>query len=916
MDSDKEKALKEAYQKVIALNFNQAPIDQIESYVVPDVMVFGSTVDEQAHDLEGYISIIKGQEEQTKSEGLSFQFETEPIHRRILPGEESALFVDLVTVSFKSGTEVVHQSVFRLSLLMEKIDGQWKLVYLHDSILTDTEGDPFHINEYKKEKERLEQQVAEQTADLQLINRELEIEAAIQRVRTVAMGMQEPDDIMKVLNVIKKELAAFELNNIGTWIWIFNDEETLTQWDISEIDLKGTLSSVNITMDLKSSQSARRHAPKWKRDDYYTMSWKGDQLQGLIDEVKTLDAQNGKLFQEAVDEGRMTTYWQACAPFSKGVLGLDYPAEPPEEAKNVLTKMASAIDMAYQRFEDLRKAEHQAYESKVETSLERIRGMASAMNHSDDLMQIAEAMFRELEILKIRPLRYGLAMIDREKIEAELWASTVNDGHYLDMLGTLSLTWHPMLLQALDAWDSQHEELIYELKGQELSSYYKKIGLINPEIPNLGELQDPETDSVQYTSFFPFKTGVLYAFTEEEPAEEGRSILKRFASVFEQAHIRYNDLQIAEQQEHLIREERDRLEIALKELRATKDQLVQQEKLASLGQLTAGIAHEIKNPLNFVNNFSEVSIEMVEEAIDEVKRQKAEVKKEAKKTPLSPRRDPDGKRDGDPSLDGSARGVSDGANGEAIDTNLLLEILGDIEANLRKIHEHGSRADGIVKSMLQHSRGGEGTSQPTNLNSLVKEYVNLSFHGMRAGDDPINVEIDLQLDDSVGEIPLVAEDFSRVILNVCNNAFDAMREKLSAQSNSVSRASEKAKARTEQSRSVKSEKSLPQPKEGGDPSADGERGDDTEHSYSPKLTVRTLRNSGDVSIHVEDNGIGIPKDMRSKVLQPFFTTKKGTSGTGLGLSITNDIIKAHGGDIRIESEKGFGTNFKILLRNR
>jgi signal transduction histidine kinase len=268
---------------------------------------------------------------------------------------------------------------------------------------------------------------------------------------------------------------------------------------------------------------------------------------------------------------------------------------------------------------------------------------------------------------------------------------------------------------------------------------------------------------------------------------------------------------------------------ALNELKAAQEQLVQQEKLASLGQLTAGIAHEIKNPLNFVNNFSDLSIELVDEVREELDK------------------------------------IS--AQNEEVEF-----ILGDIEANLRKIHEHGSRADGIVKSMLQHSRGGSGEREPTHLNDLIKEYANLAFHGMRAGKNPINVDIDLDLDESLKPIPLIAEDFSRVILNLCNNAFDAMRDKLNA---------------------------------GND---DG--------SWLPKLTVRTRQNHNYVTVEVEDNGPGIPKEIKDRILQPFFTTKKGTEGTGLGLSITNDIIKSHGGEINIESESGAYTRFKLTIPNQ
>jgi len=281
---------------------------------------------------------------------------------------------------------------------------------------------------------------------------------------------------------------------------------------------------------------------------------------------------------------------------------------------------------------------------------------------------------------------------------------------------------------------------------------------------------------------------------------------------------------------------------ALTDLEAAQEQLVQQEKLASLGQLTAGIAHEIKNPLNFVNNFSEVSDEMIAELIEALNK-------------------------GD------------------IEESLALSK--DIGANLKKIHEHGSRANGIVQSMLMHSRGGSGKMEPTDLNALIKEYVNLAFHGMRASKEPVNVDIDLQLHERVGEVSLIAEDFSRVILNLCNNAFDAMRSKL-----------------TDDGR----------PETVAEVTEDGGRG--TAASYHPKLTVRTRSENGSVIIKIEDNGPGIPDEIKDKILQPFFTTKKGTQGTGLGLSITNDIIKAHGGRMDVKSSPGKGTTFTIHLEKK
>jgi signal transduction histidine kinase len=286
-----------------------------------------------------------------------------------------------------------------------------------------------------------------------------------------------------------------------------------------------------------------------------------------------------------------------------------------------------------------------------------------------------------------------------------------------------------------------------------------------------------------------------------------------------------------------VEKSKEDLQKSLAELKETQEQLIQQEKLASLGQLTAGIAHEIKNPLNFVNNFAELSVELLQEIREEMKQIRA--------------------RRGDSIPDSALVEISD--------------LVDDIEINLKKIHEHGSRADSIVKSMLQHSRGGESILEPTNLNHLIKEYVNLTFHGMRASKNPININIELQLDDDIETIPLMAENFSRVILNLCNNAFDAMRKKIR--------------------------------------DSKGETGAD---NYKPKLTVRTRLQQNYALIEIEDNGSGIPPDVKNKILQPFFTTKKGKEGTGLGLSITNDIIKMHRGSLQIISERG-RTIFSIRI---
>lgn len=285
------------------------------------------------------------------------------------------------------------------------------------------------------------------------------------------------------------------------------------------------------------------------------------------------------------------------------------------------------------------------------------------------------------------------------------------------------------------------------------------------------------------------------------------------------------EILVAERTSEILKQ-KEELQDALDHLQSTQVQLIQQEKLASLGQLTAGIAHEIKNPLNFVNNFSELSVDFLEEIGEEMSK------------------------------------ISESPAKENI-----LELLEDVKSNLIKIRHHGSRADSIVRSMLMHSRGGTGTMDPTDLNALIREYANLAFHGMRANPNPINVDIQLDLDEKLQLVNLNAEDFSRVILNLVKNSFDAMRDKL----------------------------------------ASGQK------DYKAKVQIRTKDQGKGILIEVEDNGPGVPEEIRDKLLMPFFTTKKGTEGTGLGLSITHDIVKSHEGKLDIESKVGEYTRFRILL---
>ena len=261
---------------------------------------------------------------------------------------------------------------------------------------------------------------------------------------------------------------------------------------------------------------------------------------------------------------------------------------------------------------------------------------------------------------------------------------------------------------------------------------------------------------------------------------------------------------------------------SLNELKETQNLMIQQEKMASLGELTAGIAHEIQNPLNFVNNFSEVNKELLTELKDEIE-----------------------------------KGNLDDA----------IAIATDVIENEEKINHHGKRADGIVKGMLQHSRSSSGIKEPTNINVLADEYLRLAYHGLRAKDKSFNAMMKTDFDESIGNINIIPQDIGRVILNLVTNAFYTVTEK--------------NKHHTD--------------------------------GFEPTVSVSTKKTGDKVLISVKDNGNGIPQKILDKIFQPFFTTKPTGQGTGLGLSLSYDIIKAHGGELKVETKEGEGAKFMLEL---
>ena len=312
------------------------------------------------------------------------------------------------------------------------------------------------------------------------------------------------------------------------------------------------------------------------------------------------------------------------------------------------------------------------------------------------------------------------------------------------------------------------------------------------------------------------------------------------------------------------------LKSTLVNLQATQAQLIQSEKMASLGELTAGIAHEIQNPLNFVNNFSDVSTELINEAKEELR------------------------------------------IGEIKETE---EILSDLSQNLLKINHHGQRASSIVKGMLDHSRTSSGEKVPTDINNLCDEYIRLSYHGMRAKDKGFNAKFETDFQQNIPKINVIPQDIGRVILNLVNNAFQALQSKALAKDSAVSsfaKTTEDASSVTlveEDQALVLLKTELVGGRPGFNPS-DGAGGMSKLQQTNSPLGVR-----GEhwLKITISDNGPGIPDEIKDKIFQPFFTTKATGQGTGLGLSLSYDIVMAHGGIIEVDSVMGQGSSFTIVL---
>jgi signal transduction histidine kinase len=658
--------------------------------------------------------------------------------------------------------------------------------------------------------------------------REAQIEAALERVRSRTMAMHQTSELQEVIHRVHQELLNLQLSiDGGSFVVINKDiENELKCWGSgSTADTSEEVVVPDFNMPFCTNLiKGIKIGPGFFTEEF-SQQEKKKYFTKLFDHVPWSNL-SGEQKQETLASPGGYTRSVAVSKYTS-IFIINHQGRKFTEAENdILRRFAKVFEQTYTRFLDLQKAEKQARESQVETALEKVRSRTLAMQKSDELADTSAVLFKQLIHLGIAPNRLYIGIIHDNSGEIEFWI-TDEDGSKVSSKFTGNALNNPSIKKMYDGWAEQKKCLIIDMHGKELREYFHYLG-DELRVPFKGGLSQKRR--IQYLTYF--SKGFIGMASPDEQPNETVNLLERFAYVFNLTFTRFNDLQIAEA--HALQAEQDLIEIkaarkraedALTELRQTQKQLIQSEKMASLGELTAGVAHEIQNPLNFVNNFSEVSNELVDEMNEELDK------------------------------------------GEIQEAKL---IAADIKQNLEKINYHGKRADAIVKGMLQHSRQSSGKKEPTDINKLADEYLRLSYHGLRAKDKSFNATIETDFDQSIGKINIIPQDIGRVLLNLFNNAFYAVNEQ-------------------------KNKNFI---------------------SYEPRVSVTTKKSENRVCITVSDNGNGIPQKILDKIFQPFFTTKPTGQGTGLGLSLSYDIIKVHGGEIKVESSEGKGSEFTILLSHR
>ncbi|MFT5142071.1 MAG: signal transduction histidine kinase [Thalassolituus oleivorans] len=644
--------------------------------------------------------------------------------------------------------------------------------------------------------------------------REAEIEAGLERVRSATLAMQTSEELGDACLIYCDQLVTLGIE-IHWTNFVLQDPDSKA-WQLwlaysSSYPIERVRNQAFV-LDLPEVESDSPVMEAWKRGDRYHV------LRVPEDELAAWNAKYSRIFEVVGQDPQEATsfypdgWWRLDAFMKYGVLAGGSNSSFSDSEIEIQCRFAREFERTYRRFLDLKKAEAQAREAEIEAALERIRARAMAMQEPEELEDVVNVMRDEFGLLGLDELETSSIFLRESPEELRCWFSIARlEGRVSgDILLDLDRT---SVCRQMGAFlDSDAAEVSIPMTGEVRQEWIAYCYSLSPAFE--GYYREETPDRTYHLA--RFSRGAIAAITPGALSEESWRVLRRGATVFDLAYSRFHDLVRAREDLRKLKAEKARTETALAELRTTQAQLVQQEKMASLGALTAGIAHEIKNPLNFVTNFAEVNVELADEA------------KEALR---------------------------------AGDLDAALEVLRDLAANAAQIAKHGKRADSIVKAMMQHARGGASEREEIDVNTFVGEYVDLAWHGMRARDDAFSADVNRDFAADAGILAVMPQELGRVILNLLNNAFDALRGQ-----------------------------------DGG------------------QVIVSTARTAEGVQISVSDNGPGIPDEIREKIFEPFFTTKATGEGTGLGLSLSYDIVtKGHGGTMTVGTAAGGGAAFAITL---
>jgi len=553
--------------------------------------------------------------------------------------------------------------------------------------------------------------------------REVQVELGLERVRARTMAMFHSNELADAAFVLFEQLSQRGIDHERIAIGIIKEDESAIDFWVTRQGGDRIDRQFRGRMD-EPTLLAKVYAA-WKRGDRsMVVDLAGSELEGWL---RYLEEEIGYPFDTSFAHDRRV---QTAGFFSRGMLVVTSPEPLQEEARYLLEKFAGVFDLTYTRFSDLQMAEAQARTARIETALERVRARALAMQQPEELREIAQVLRHEMGLLGVEELETSTVFIhDEGSDQAECWfairsLSDTEEGLVADHI-TLDLpsTWVGRQMDGFFASDDIRTSI--PMRGSHRREWIEYCYGLSSSLDGFYGEKIPD----RIYHLYKFSNGAIGAAAPDAISAESWDLLQRTASVFSLAYARFRDLTQARNDLQRLKDEKSRAEQALTELRAAQAQLVQSEKMASLGELTAGIAHEIKNPLNFVNNFAEVSGELFEE--------------------LKSIRDP-------------------AQQAELIDL---------LKNNLEKITEHGRRADAIVRSMLMHSRTGSDKKEPTEINALADEYLRLAYHGLRAKDKSFNASFTTDLDPAIPTIEIVPQDIGRVLLNLINNAFYAVSER-------------------------------------------------------------------------------------------------------------------------------------------